>query len=353
MINILSLRCSLAFAPYLLGSLESFFATGDSPSLVIRQAANGLIIRSEGPLFLRHQNREAVLQQGDAEHYFATISLRQEVFDVVRTSDEVVFASLGTQLLLSHPQSEMWFEARAISTLLEAFHRAVPANHESLPDWLTLSGGEGRLLLSDQRNGRWVLLGSDHFAELERRVDLLKSTTVIQQAEKVPTINLKGLKIRLQAANRFCDTLEEFARTGTFQSYEELAPTYQLVVMRAVEGMKISDGNVTVAMTAKEASKWTAILKAEIEKYQVRQSERQGIRTVFADVEQGHWILQWGDEVFVSKDELKQMQAPQIQQSMKERLASKRDHAFLMLLDKASSDCIALTNEEVVRYFNV
>src|SRR5258706_9268265 len=113
--------------------------------------------------------------------------------------------------------------------------------------------------------------------------------------------------------------------------------------MRTIEGMKISDGNLIVAMTAKEANKWAAILKAELQKYQVRQFERGNIRTVVASFEQGLWIMQLGDEVFLSNEELKQLQTHQIQNHPNGRLTIRQKNEFLLLLDKASGGCVALT----------
>jgi hypothetical protein len=349
MINILSINCSLAFAPYILESTEAFLAsvaTSDIPSRVIRQAANGFIIRAEGGLLFRHQNREAELGREEAEHYFATIGFRQEVFDVAKTTDEVVFANVGNQLLLSHPQSEMWLEAGVIPRLLEAFHQKGSPGIETLPEWLTLSGGDGQLLLSDQRNGRWVLLGSDHLAEFKRRCSLLNSSAVFQPLEKPPKISVKGLAIHLQGALKLQETLEEFAATGSFRPYEEITPVYQLLVMRTIEGMKISDGNLAMAMPAKEAQKWAAILRSELEKYQVKLSDRGNIRTVFATVEQGVWILQWGDEVLVSNHQLRKLQSQPFQNEPNERLTSRQEDEYLLLLDKASGGCVALTKAE-------
>jgi len=50
MINILSIRCSLAFAPYLAVSIEEFLSDGITGSRVVRQGGSSLILRSEGNL---------------------------------------------------------------------------------------------------------------------------------------------------------------------------------------------------------------------------------------------------------------------------------------------------------------
>jgi hypothetical protein len=349
MINLLSIRCSLAFAPYILESAESFLRAGETASSVVRQAANGFIIRSEDALMLRHQNREAALSREDVKHYLATITFRADFYDVARKSDEVILANVGRNLFLSHPQSEMWIEAKSVPSLLAAFNGTIKVDDETLPEWLNLSGGDGRLLLSDQRSGRWVLLGSDHFAEFEQRYQLLATSKELPGATKPPTIPLKGLKIHLQTAFKLAETFEEFANTRAFTPFEEFTPTYQLIVVRATEGMKINDGNLIAAVTAKEAHKWAAILRAELEKYQAKEFARGTIKTVLAATEQGLWVLQWGDEVLLSDDELKQIRAFQDGEIQTERLAVKRDGDFLLVLEKSNGNCIALIEEEVAR----
>jgi hypothetical protein len=349
MINILSIRCGLAFAPYFLESAEAFLETGGAPSRVIRQAANGFIIRIEETLLLRNQNREASLDREETQHFFSTVKFRSEFYDVRRISDEVVLASVGGSLLLSHPQSEMWIDAKTIPSLLAAFQGTINAGDQALPEWMNISGGDGRLLLSDQRSGRWVLLGSDHFAEFERRYPSLHSSVALQASTKPPTIWLKGLAIHLQSAFRLAKTLNEFVETGDFTPFEELTPVYQLMVARATEGMRISDSNLKVAVTAKEARKWRDIIEAEVGKFQAMQMERGQIRTVLATTEQGRWVLQWGDEVLVSDEELKQINSLQGVETQSERLAIKRDSNSLLVLEKSNGNCVALTDEECQR----
>lgn len=349
MINILSIRCGLAFAPYLLESAERFLKTGEATSKVIKQAANGFIIRSEDSLLLRHQNRETSLNKEATKHFFSTVQFRSNYYDIARKSDEVVFANVGKNLLLSHPQSEMWIDAKSIPSLLSAFNGTIQSADEALPEWLNISGGDGRLLLSDQRSGRWVLLGADHFAEFERRYHLLSSSVEFQKSIKPPTISIKGLRLHLQSAFKLANSFEEFAESGTFTPFEEITPVYQLMVVRATEGMKIGDANLIVAVTAKEARKWAAIIRAEMEKYQARQAERDSIRTVLANTEQGLWIMQWGDEVYVSKDELNQIKSLPVEEVQTKRLAIKRDGDFLLVLEKSNGNCVAVTEEEVNR----
>src|SRR5512138_4038735 len=108
MINIFSIRCSLAFAPYLAVSIREFVNDGVAASRVVRQGGTSLIIRTDGELVLRHDHRQARLGIEEALHYSATVQFRSEVYEVLRMQDEVVLASAGEELLLSHPQSEIW-----------------------------------------------------------------------------------------------------------------------------------------------------------------------------------------------------------------------------------------------------
>ena len=138
-----------------------------------------MIIRAEDTFCVRYQNREAILSIEDLKHYAETIDFRVDWHEVLRTSDELVFANIGRSLLISYPQSELWLEPENIDRLIEIFYRGSASEEDEindalgLPDWLSVSSSGGRLLLSDQRNGRWSLLGSDHIAELERRLDEL------------------------------------------------------------------------------------------------------------------------------------------------------------------------------------
>jgi hypothetical protein len=104
-----------------------------------------------------------------------------------------------------------------------------------------------------------------------------------------------------------------------------------------------------VAVTAKEARKWRDIIEAEVGKFQAMQMERGQIRTVLATTGQGRWVLQWGDEVLVSDEELKQINSLQGVETQSERLAIKRDSNSLLVLEKSNGNCVALTDEECQR----
>lgn len=352
MINLFSIRCSLAFAPYIVESARTFLAGGELPSRVVRQAGTGLIIRAGEDVILRHQNREAYLTQEDARHYLATVQFRCEFYDVTRTSDEIVLANIGSEVLLSHPQSELWLKEEDVAALVLAFrtNNAI-IGESSLPSWLTVSTGAGRLMLSDQRSGRWVLLGDDHVSELEQRLSSLRSAPDIIAQPTAPTISIKGLDVHLQSAFKLAATLEAFAETGHFASFEEVAPGFSLRVRNATEGIEIADSDRRVALTSKEARKWANIVRTELTRLNASYLERGRIRTVFADSGQGRWVLQWGDEVLVRSTLVSRIKAAQIEQPVlqTDSLAFKRTPEFLMLLSPASGDCVALDERQLDR----
>ena len=349
MINILSLNCGLAFAPYIAESVSAFLTHGPPISRAIRQGGSGFTVRSGDRLALRHQNREAELHREEAKHYLATIKLRIDLFEIERMSDEVVLANFDGNLFLSHPQSDLWLDRSAVEYLVAAGSQSTPGDHAgALPDWLTVSTGAGRLLISDQRNGRWVLLGSDHIAELERRLACLKTETQRQAAAKPPVILLKGVTIHLQSARRLLKTVQEFATSGEVTAFEELAPHFSLQVRKSTEGIEISDSAVRIGITAREARKWAAIIDQEMSRLNVIERERGLIRTVFADAERGRWVLQWGDEVFVSADCMADLLRPEFQPvpEQNDQLAIGKVDGFLVLLSPRDSACVALTSPE-------
>jgi hypothetical protein len=348
-INLFSIRCSVAFAPYIAESARAFLTDGAMPSRVVRQGGSGLIMRAGEDVVLRYQNREAFFGRDDASHYLATVQFRCEFHDVLRMPDEVVMANVGRELLLSHPQSELWLKEQHVAELVLAF-RGDTGNDTSasLPDWLTISTGAGRLMLSDQRSGRWVLLGADHVSELERRLSLLRLSPEGVAQHSAPAISMKGLSIHLQSAFKLAETLETFAETGTFATFEEIAPAFSLRAKSSTEGIEISDSDRRVALTSKEARKWASILRTELARLNASCFERGRMRTVFADADQGRWILQWGDEVLVRDTVLSQIKAaqsgPPILQT--QSLAFKRTPEFLLLLLPVSGECVALDANE-------
>lgn len=363
MINIFSINCSLAFAPYVIESTCEFLNDGVVTSRVVRQGSNGLILRSDGDFLLRHQNRQAQIGREEAAHYSATIGFRLDYYEVARMEDEVVMANVGGELLLSHPQSDLWLTRPAIAALLQAFDgRSRQTSAAGLPEWLTVSAGRGQLLISDQRNGRWVLLGEDHIREIERRSVMLEYSQDAAVLRRPPTISLKGVTVPLQSAQKLAETLEEFTETGRFQSFVDRAPAFCLIAKEATEGIEITDETARVGLTAKEARKWAEIIRGELARLNSRCTTRGKIRTVFADAEQGRWVLQCGDEVFQgapaslstgpagllessnpgrSKQECSRSEGP---------LEMRRVDGFVLLLSPASGACVALDPSEVVRF---
>jgi hypothetical protein len=114
-----------------------------------------------------------------------------------------------------------------------------------------------------------------------------------------PIISIKGVVVHLQSAFRLADALERFADTGEVSAFEELAPAFQLTVSKATEGIEMRDSANRVGLTSREARKWAAIVRDELARVNAEYRERGSVRTVFADVQRGRWVLQWGDEVFV------------------------------------------------------
>src|SRR5262245_357250 len=140
MINILSIRCSLAFAPYLLKSFNEFSSGGAVAPRVVRQAGKGLILRTDDNLILRHEHRQSSLDRIDARHYLATVQFRSDFYDVLRMQDEVILSVVGEELLLSHPQSELWLNAATVAALLDEFtsdvNQTADAVRRHAPEWL-------------------------------------------------------------------------------------------------------------------------------------------------------------------------------------------------------------------------
>jgi len=350
MINILAIRCSVAFAPYLALSAADFLSDGVTASRVVRQGGRSLILRSDSDLTLRHEHRQASLGVHEARHYAATVGFRNEFYDVTRMQDEVVLASVGDELLLSYPQSELWLRPEAVAALLRAYagdsNAREGATLPGLPEWLSVSTGGARLLLSDQRTGRWVLLGDDHVHELKRRLGLL-SPLRGATGQAPPTIQLKGLTVRLQSAFKLVATLLDFTFNANVEPFEETTPTYALKAARSTEGIELSDSHTRVSLTVREARKWADIIGAELSRLGACQVERGAIRTVFADHEGGRWILQWGDEVWLPNGWRDGVSArsPSLPGAHGGPLV-KRSDEFLLALDGATGSCVALTDSE-------
>lgn len=343
MINILSLRCGLSFAPYLIDAMNGYLNAGTFNSRVVKQGGNGLILRSAAEIQLRFEARQVSLGRQEARHYSATLELRHDFYDILRMADEIVLANVGQSLLLSHTQSELWLEARVVAALLRVYDQGANADaaDQALPEWLNVSTGAGRLLLSDQRTGRWVLLGADHLAELERRAGLLATAGEAVRLARPPTFMIKGVTVHLQTAFKLADSLDTFAETGNVMMFTEQAPGYELAVEKATEGISLRDFDRRAALTSREARKYAAILRDELEQCHAQQFERGGLRTVVADAAGGRWVLQWGDEILLASAAL-----ASFPESSSDHLVMRRDGEFLLLLQPATGACVALTDSE-------
>ncbi len=351
MINILSIRCSFAFAPYLTTSFAEFVDEGLTAPRVVRQGGQGLILRTDGDLVLRHEHRQSYLGKEEARHYAATVQFRSEVYDVLRMQDEVVLANVGEELLLSHPQSEMWLDRVAVTGLVSVLGNDSIAIADqdvtSFPQWLRVSTGGGRFLLSDQRTARWVLLADDHLRELTRRLGSLRPAGQVPGSAPT-TIPLKGLTVHLQSAFKLTETLEEFVNTGSVTPLEEVTPFFSLKASVCTEGIELRDSGSRVALTAREARKWTGIINTELERLNARHVERGRIRTVFADSEDGRWILQWGDEVHLPNSAGPLTSQRNGACEVASGPITKRSGEFLLLLSRATGACVALTESESI-----
>ncbi|MEK6300455.1 MAG: hypothetical protein AABO41_07005 [Acidobacteriota bacterium] len=348
MINILSIKFGLAFAPYFVEAATEFLSEGAVASRVVRQAGSGLIIRPEGGVALRYQGRECFLGAEEVRHYRATVSFRVEVYDVKRLSDEVVISSVGQDILLSHPQSEVWLERVAARAMLGAFKDGELTSGErdqsDLPSWLSISSGSGRILLSDGRTGRWVLLGADHMTDIEPRLMTGESVSEQTTKQSPPTIALKGLSIHLQSAIKLAETLEQFAKTGKVAPFEEITSTYSLTATNSTEGIELTDSDARVALTARESRKWAGIVRGEIDRLKIAQVERGRIRTVFAEVDDGRWVLQWGDEILAARGRSLKSKIDDAESST---ILEKQAGGFRLLLNRDTGACVALNDAEL------
>ncbi|HWN99335.1 MAG TPA: hypothetical protein VNS63_08710 [Blastocatellia bacterium] len=351
MINILSINCSLAFAPYLAVAAVEFLDAGIVASRVVRQAGGGLIIRQDGELTLRYRGRQCSLGATDVQHYAATIGFRAEAFDVKLMPDEIVVSTVGQTTLLSFPQSELWLEPEAVSEIIRVFESdpSTPNDHRpsGLPQWLDVSSGSGRLLLSDGRTGRWVLLGKDHIGELERRVAYGEKSGDESIRRVPPTIALKGLTVHLQSAFNVASALEHFASTGAIAPFEEITPTYTLTIGKCTEGIEVRDSERRAAFTTREARKWAGIISGELDRLNAMRVERGRIRTVFADAGDGRWVLQWGDEVFVPREILEPVKERSALSSSAGGLLMRQTGEFQLLLNRETGGCVALNDLEL------
>ena len=347
MLNLLAIRCGLSFAPYLADAMAGYLGEGAFNSRVVKQGGNGLILRTGAEMVLWFQAREAALGSHEARHYAATVAFRADVYDITRMADEVVIASVNESLLLSHPQSELWLEAGAVAALLRAYEGGAPAGARdmALPEWLTVSTGAGRLLLSDQRTGRWVLLGADHVAELARRAGSLAPAGLTASRKGPTTFTIKGVTVHLQSAFKLADSLESFAGSGHVVAFTEQAPDYELAVEPTPEGVALRDFDQRATLTARDARKYAAILRDELERRHAVECERGGLRTVIADDRGGRWVLQWGDEVWLSHEDLRAISGGGATNAAGD-LRVRRASEFLLLLVPATGACVALTDSE-------
>jgi len=262
--------------------------------------------------------------------------------------DEIVLASLGPELLLSHPQSEIWLSQETLRALVKTFESNASTIDTGIPEWLKVSLGGGRLLLSDQRTGRWVLLGADHLNELRQRIAQPGTGSTPLQFQSPPIINLKGIRIHLQSALKLVSIMEDFAAGREVIAFDETTPSYSLKVSTSANGLELSDFDNQAVLNSRETRKWIDLVKAEIEALQVSQIERGRIRTVFAGDHSGRWILQWGDEVFVpGRASLESVGHLADSPGNSSDVIARGIDGFKVVMNYSTGYCVALTELEV------
>ncbi|HEY6328624.1 MAG TPA: hypothetical protein VI756_04735 [Blastocatellia bacterium] len=355
MINILSVKCSLAFAPYLLESLAEL-RKGGKVARSIKQGGSGFVIRGDANggsaglacLSIMHQHRTSTLGPEALAHYQATIAFRSEVYDIARTSDEVILASVNDLLLMSHPQSEIWLSSADLSFLANEFcgqpapERFSEPDSYRKPDWLNVSSGGGRLLVSDQRTGRWVLLSAEHIAELERRAPNL-GLPAIDRA-RPPVILVKGVTVHLQSAFRLLRAMQVFLDSGVVEGFSEQAATFRLAASPAPEGLELRDADSRVALTKKECGKWADLIGDQLRSLNASEVERGDIRTVFVDDDGGRWVLQWADEILVPRGvDLEKGDGFHTSGALR----SRKTRDYLVVLNASNGNCVALSPVEL------
>jgi hypothetical protein len=352
MINIFSVACGLGFAPYLLDSLDAYFDHAEQVSSVIRQGGSGLIIRSDDALMLRFRNRECAINAPERDHFRATVAARVAFYDIQRLEDEIVISSFGDHLLISHPQSELWLNAEMVAALLRSVDSGPGAelpesDGYAVPDWLIHSAENGGMLISDRRNGRWVLLGSEHLDQFRSRLSRIEAARMALKPGRPPVLNVKGVTVHLHSAFAFCDALESFTNGALVQPLDERAPAYSLSVSQSGEGLEISDGDQRAPLNTREARKWLALVRDQLDKMNASQANRGRIRTVFADDEAGRWALQWGDEVLVPTGSSSDS-SPETQKiSQGPGLAISKTGELTTFLDPSTANCVALDRNEI------
>jgi hypothetical protein len=341
MLNIHSIRCSLAFAPYIEKRVRAFLIDGAFDSTVVHQGGSGLIIRADSHIHIRHRGAEVSLGRAEAAHYLETIEFRSRSYDLARLSDEIVLASTGSAIMLSHPQSEMWLDSETTLKLT----RIAAGEPVDLPEWITASSGGGRLLLSDQRNGRWALLSKEHLAEFNRRLKKLPDAAISRRTPSPPTISLRGVTVHLQSIFGLARSLDSFAESGQVSPLTDICPDFYLSAEKTGDGFEIRDSTASAPLTRTEARKWSSIIRNEIERLRAREFHRGDIRTVVARTEQGLWVLQRGDEVFISPQSLSDLQSDEISGD-DPSLVIQRTKGYLLLLDSHTGGCVALDESE-------
>jgi hypothetical protein len=300
-------------------------------------------------LILGHQEHEARLSLGCAQHYKAVIDFRSLSLQISRLSDEVVMATTSGGILLSYPQSEMWLEPDEAAGIVRLFREpeSSRAGATRLPSWLLASVSGDRLLLSDQRNARWVLLASEHIEDLERRAKTAVTATA-GQPRRSPQITVKGIQVRLQPAFLVAEALDAFARTGQFVEFEEEAPESAVAVARAGERIELRVSDQRAGFDVREAAKWAAVIRAELDTLKAVQLDSGAVPTTVVDTADGRWVLQRGDEVLVPLALVERLRGSRGPKSgVEDQVSFALGTDSLLMMSHPSCSCVAIGGREM------
>jgi hypothetical protein len=250
----------------------------------------------------------------------------------------------------------LFLEPAVAAAVVESFRAgdAAAANCFAVPDWLVISASGDRILLSDQRNGRWVLLAAEHIDYLESA----GSDSAFVPADRrhprayCPAVTVKGIEVPMISVFRVAEALEGFAATGKLTTMTEVTPDATIGIGPAVEGIELRDSSHRVGLNAREASKWASIIRSEIERLNAAEFERGCIRTVVANSGEGRWLVQGGDHIHAGTsliDECRRRASAVLEDSPVEEggLFARRSNDRMLILSRATGHCVALAEPEV------
>jgi hypothetical protein len=210
---------------------------------------------------------------------------------------------------------------------------------------MTIAAQPDSILISDQRNGRWVLLGSDHMKAIEQRIMQTAFDRAATRPDP-PLIDLKGLQVPLQFAFLVTDILEDFANGNDPEAQQHAIPECVLTIRSGPQGLELSNQSVDVSITRREAAKRAELMRIELEKQSASEVRRGKIHTVVASSDHGRWVLQGGDAILLSPEQAEVLSADSAAGTT-DRIASCSHGELTIFLDRQTGDCVALTPAEL------